>query len=1091
MSLPTRLTRSEGGPYRQWLLAALWLMVVCLFALAVFNWQQENARRSLRQEAILKQSGDDIGSRLVRLERTMQLLAPEGDPAAVSADQRNRLLLAANGSQGDLVWLAWLDPSGNLALGWPPGVGQQMSNDDLLSAATRRRPFLSLRLAPMPGAQPSDPAQILITRIVRLPDGRVNGLQVAGFSLDFLSRTDVRLEGQELGDIMLLAEDGAPLLQSKKSGDAGFFARLLTYQRGLPSGSSMWIEDKEGLSGGRRVLLHQLADYPLTLVLLPAAVWSMDIPFAVAVPVLGVLLILLLLLWLRRGGRAQGDSEQLLLTQFTVDHNDDMVFWVDADGRFRYVNESATRHLGYSREQLLQMSVPQIDPAFGLAIYLQFFQRLRKERSITIESTLRSSSGEIFPVEIVANYMNPSGREFNCAIVRNISARQADQARLQQTSQQLMLALQAMRAGLWEWQPGSNQVSWDEQHCRLYGLAVSSRMLTLEQWLAMVAVGDRERLRAELQTALLRRQELNLECELDLPSGEARFLRICGKLENSDTDAPRCLVGLSIDITAARQAEKLVRTISRVSDRVQGEGFFRSFIEELGRFLRCRCLLLAELVPAGEGEPASLRTLAVSEGQQLQDNYCLPLINTAAADVLARGLGIYPERVQVLFPADPLLSRLQAQSYVGLSLQGAHGGGLGVLLCIHDKPMRDVQGVHSLLSIFATRLGAELERAHIDAAMTAQRAYLDHLLLHAPVIICRIDAAGKIVDINQAVQAVTGHLAQDLIGEPWAAIFGPRGQQAHNRGLLLNPQRRVLSNLELVTLSRNGQPRTLMWNATQRLDDNGQLLDVVAVGVDVSARISAESEVRALNAQLEQRVTERTEQLQQAIHELESFSYSVSHDLRAPLRSISGFCGMLIEDHAAQLDAQGQDFLLRIGRSAERMGVLIDDLLGLSHVSRQNLRRCECDLALLVRHAWSELSAAQPQRQIELACEEPLPANADPGLLQIVFDNLLRNAWKFTARKAAAHVQVGRMEQDGVQVYFVRDDGAGFDMAYSARLFGAFQRLHDAADFEGTGIGLAIVQRIIHRHGGRIWAEGVVDEGACFYFTLPDSSTAQ
>ena len=1067
------------------------LLILALLGLAAFGWQVAHLQRTQQQEAQLKQLSAHISNRLLQLELTLRLLAPDNNPEALTLEQSAALLQAANGSRADIAWLVWQDSSGHIARSWPPGPSRHLAESAWPGGAARARQQPRMTLLAMPGAQLIDPVQMLVIRPLLTPGGRSNGFQLLGLNTDYFFHRSVFQTGGSAGQLLLLGDGAVPLFQSSVTRDASFFARLAGYQRGLPPGTSLWVSDS---LTANRVLLQQLPDYPLTLILLPESDWLTDIPAYCGWPLLGALslaLLLLSVLLLRRGNRSQGNDEQLLLTQFSVDHNDDMVFWVDANGRFRYVNESAARHLGYSREQLLQMSVPQIDPDFNSAVYMQFFQRLRKEFSIRIESSLQTASGDIFPVEIVANYMNSSGREFNCAIVRDITARRADQLRLQRTSQQLMLALQSMRAGLWEWQPDSNHVSWDEQHCRLYGLAVSSRMLTLEQWLAMVAVGDRERVRAELQGAVARGQELNLECGLDLPTGETRFVRICGKLETPSTDGPVRVVGLSFDITAARQAESLVRTVSRVSDRAQGEGFFRSFVEELSRVLSCQCLLLAELSPAAEGAAGGLHTLAVAEGAQLVDNFDLSLPHSVANEVLTRGLGIYPERVSSLFPQDPLLARLQAQGFIGLCLQGSHGNALGVLLCVYDKPLRDVNAVHSLLTIFATRLGTELERSRIDMAMHAQRAYVDHLLLHAPVIICRIGANGEIVDINQAVQAVTGHLAQDLVGAQWAAIFGPRGQQEQNRNLLLNPQRRVLSNLELVTLSRNGQPRTLMWNAAQRLDDAGQLLDVVAVGVDVSARISAESEVRALNAQLEQRVAERTEQLQQAIHELESFSYSVSHDLRAPLRSISGFCGMLVEDYADQLDAQGQDFLQRISRSAARMGVLIEDLLDLSRVSRQSLKRCECDLALLVRHAWSELSTAHPQRQIELSCEEPLPAYADPGLLQIVFDNLLRNAWKFTARKALAHVQIGQMEQDGERVFFVRDDGAGFDMAYAARLFGAFQRLHDAADFEGTGVGLAIVQRIIHRHGGRIWADGIVDHGACFYFTLPDSSTAQ
>jgi two-component system sensor histidine kinase/response regulator len=214
--------------------------------------------------------------------------------------------------------------------------------------------------------------------------------------------------------------------------------------------------------------------------------------------------------------------------------------------------------------------------------------------------------------------------------------------------------------------------------------------------------------------------------------------------------------------------------------------------------------------------------------------------------------------------------------------------------------------------------------------------------------------------------------------------------------------------------------------------------------------------------------------------ELETFSYSVSHDLRAPLRSIDGFSAALAEDCGPSLDEQGQDYVHRIRQSVRRMTQLIDGMLELSRVTRSELRRDEVDLAAIARGVFARLQAQEPEREVELVCPSPLSTQGDPRLLEIVLDNLLRNAWKFTGKSAAPRIEVGRRGAS----FFVRDNGAGFDMAYAGKLFAAFQRLHAASDYEGTGIGLATVQRIVHRHGGRIWAEGETDQGATFYFTL-------
>jgi light-regulated signal transduction histidine kinase (bacteriophytochrome) len=218
--------------------------------------------------------------------------------------------------------------------------------------------------------------------------------------------------------------------------------------------------------------------------------------------------------------------------------------------------------------------------------------------------------------------------------------------------------------------------------------------------------------------------------------------------------------------------------------------------------------------------------------------------------------------------------------------------------------------------------------------------------------------------------------------------------------------------------------------------------------------------------------------------ELEAFSYSVAHDLRAPLRSIDGFSQALLEDYADRLDDEGKQDLRHVREAAQEMAELIDGLLTLSRVARSELRRELVDLASLARAVLVHLKNSEPDRDVETVVPQELIVEGDPRLLRIVLDNLLGNAWKFSRKQARARIEIGASAGSGPQTYFVRDNGAGFDMAYSAKLFGVFQRLHSEAEFEGTGIGLATVQRIINRHGGRVWAEGAVDHGSAFYFTL-------
>jgi PAS domain S-box-containing protein len=240
------------------------------------------------------------------------------------------------------------------------------------------------------------------------------------------------------------------------------------------------------------------------------------------------------------------------------------------------------------------------------------------------------------------------------------------------------------------------------------------------------------------------------------------------------------------------------------------------------------------------------------------------------------------------------------------------------------------------------------------------------------------------------------------------------------------------------------------------------------------------------NQELEKRVRDRTAQLEAMNRELEAFCYSVSHDLRAPLRSIRGFSEVLLERYAVKVDARGQELLRRVCESSQVMDHLIEDLLKLSRVTRIELQRQPVNLSTLAKAIAQELHEAEPARVVDFVIAPNLKADGDERLLHLVLDNLIRNAWKFTSKRTAAVIEVGRTK-DPEPAFFVRDNGAGFDMAYAQKLFGVFQRLHSPHDFPGTGVGLAIVQRIVRRHGGRTWARGEVDQGATFYFTLgPD-----
>jgi PAS domain S-box-containing protein len=333
---------------------------------------------------------------------------------------------------------------------------------------------------------------------------------------------------------------------------------------------------------------------------------------------------------------------------------------------------------------------------------------------------------------------------------------------------------------------------------------------------------------------------------------------------------------------------------------------------------------------------------------------------------------------------------------------------------------------------------------------------------------------GRIVTWNAGAERIKQYRAAEIIGEHFSRFYTPEDVAAGD------PERALevaaaegRSESDGWRVRRDGSRFWANAVITALREPSGRLLGFAKITRDMSERRNGEQSLRQHAAELEA-----------ANAELDAFAYSVSHDLRAPLRSIDGFSQALLEDYAPQLDDVAKGYLSRVRVASQRMATLIDDLLGLSRVTRAELQRQPVNLSELARLIMAEVASRDPDRRADFVVASDVVVQGDAQLLRVVLENLIGNAWKYTRGRPDARIEFGVVTGASETAYYIRDNGAGFDMAYVHKLFGVFQRLHTAAEFEGTGVGLAIVQRIIRRHGGRVWAEGAVGEGATFYFTF-------
>jgi PAS domain S-box-containing protein len=418
---------------------------------------------------------------------------------------------------------------------------------------------------------------------------------------------------------------------------------------------------------------------------------------------------------------------------------------------------------------------------------------------------------------------------------------------------------------------------------------------------------------------------------------------------------------------------------------------------------------------------------------------------------------------------------------------GVYGQRIGVACLISGNAV-----AFATVSIVAAHSASRLEAASARAQRLAAEGHAELMSLidNTSAVIYLRDLAGRYRLVNRQYERLFGVRREEIVGLTDHDLFPAEIADDFRANDLAAVARRAPVSMEEIAPDEDG-PHTYITVKFPLLDAEGRPYAVAGISTDITARKRAEDEVQRLNAELEERVRQRTAELEASTRELDAFAYSVSHDLRAPLRSVGGFSELLLEDYGDRLDKVGQDYLHRLQVNVVRMGQMIDDLLDLSRATRVELRRQPVDLSELAGVVVDELRATDPGRDVDVRIADGLTCSGDPRLLRLMLANLLANAWKFTGKRPDPCIEVGSTMDNGERVFSVRDNGAGFSMRYAAKLFQPFQRLHPSAEFDGSGLGLAIVQRILHRHGGRIWAESEPDHGATFSFTLTTTPTEE
>jgi PAS domain S-box-containing protein len=737
-----------------------------------------------------------------------------------------------------------------------------------------------------------------------------------------------------------------------------------------------------------------------------------------------------------------------------VESSDDAIVSKTLDGTIRAWNTGAEKIFGYTSAETVGKPMLMLFPAGRMSEEADILARIGHGESVEHFETVRvrKGGGEVAVSITISPIKDRNGAVAGAStIARDITERRRAEEALRRSDAGKKGALEAAKLGEWEIDLSTWESVGSPRHAQIFGYSALPEW-SLEIFLKHVHPEDRVRARKNFENAVSKGKKLETECRIVCPNGEIRWIRACGDRYQDPSGQTARMVGTVEDITERKNsAEALQTSEERLRLAIDGAqlGTWHWNLESHELVWSASCVAMFGLPPGTKMSYEAFRAALHPDDRARTDE--------AVERSLREGTG-YDIEYRAVWPDG-------TEHWIAAKGRGYFNAA--------GKAVR-MEGV--VLDVTGRKRAEEALRESEERFRTLIEQACDAFYLH--------DGDGRFLEVNRQACESLGYTREELLG---MCVFDVeqdfdlrKAQQAWEQG---EPGKAYTVQGHQRRKDGTAFPVEVRLSAYYM---GGQKLHL-GLARDITERKRAEEEIRHLNEELEQRVVDRTAQLLAANQELEAFTYSVSHDLRAPLRHISGFSKLLTEEYGSTLAPEAQHHLQRIQEGTRRMGMLVDDLLNLARVGRRELTLQISGLKSVVEELIRELEREYEGRQIEWRIGELPFVECDAGLMKQVFQNLLSNAIKFTRPRAQPVIEVGQKNENGSQVVFVRDNGVGFSMKYANKLFGVFQRLHRAEDFEGTGVGLATVQRIVQKHGGRVWAEAELDKGATFYFTLGTS----